>query len=175
MLAGVFCILAFGVTLYDFTRSAATMSSAVAILAIALVALSSEQAFRTFWPDPESATSGETIGAEEYVSKARTFSRNGYTIVASILAVLSIGGLAFIKSSVSKREAPTTNPADHEAPQIGVTPAKAVDSKPTPAVDRDPPDAAPIKSAPVAPATVQRAADTPAAKTAPKPHKKRKR
>jgi hypothetical protein len=109
-------------------------------------------------------------------SKARAFPWNGYTIVASILAVLSIGGLAFIKSSISKREAPTPDAADQATPPIGVTPAKApAESKPASAVDPHPPDAAPIASAPVAPATVQRAADTPAGKTAPKPHKKRKR
>lgn len=146
ILAGVFCILALGVTIYDFTRSAATMSSAVAILAIVVVAIVSEFAFCRFWPDWDAATStGEPI----LRGRGTGFSLNGYTIAASILALVAIGEFFLIRK-VAPGGVPVTPIGERITEPATVPPAPTpIESKSRPIISPAAPKGSPAESAPV--------------------------
>ena len=84
ILAGVLCIVALGVTLFDFMQNPATMSSAIAILAIVLLAIASEQAFRSFWPDrDEKGASSEGSVKGALLKKAKAVSSSGHAIAVA--------------------------------------------------------------------------------------------
>lgn len=176
ILAGIFCIVAVAVTLYDFTRSDATVSSAIAMVTIVLLAIVSEQAFRNFWPDREDATSKEAIGAASSTAKSSVLSWNGYTIAASILAMVAIGELLFVRNPAPERDATGTNASNRVAEPSGAAPVPApAGIAPTQPVDPAPPKATPADAAPLAQPAIQKAGESQAANTTRKPRKKRKR
>jgi hypothetical protein len=54
LLAALVCIIALVITLYDFAANPQTRLSAGAIVAIVVLPVATEKAFRTIWPDPRS-------------------------------------------------------------------------------------------------------------------------
>jgi hypothetical protein len=52
LLAALMCIIALGITPYDFAADPQTRLSAVAIATIVVMSAVLEKAFRTFWLDP---------------------------------------------------------------------------------------------------------------------------
>jgi amino acid transporter len=52
LLAALVCILALAITLYDFAANPQTRLSAGTIVAIVVLSVATEKAFRTMWPDP---------------------------------------------------------------------------------------------------------------------------
>lgn len=177
ILAGLFCIVALGVTIYDFTRSAATMSSALAILAIALLAIASEFAFCAFWPDRGAPDANQPGAAPAPAGEATAFAWKGPAIAAAVLAVVAIGALPLVRNALSEKGGAPTPVNDQARQPVDVAPATSpvAENAPARVVAPEPQKASPAETAPAAPAAIQKAGEARAAGAASKPRKKRKK
>lgn len=168
IVAGLSCILALGVTIYDFILDPATVSSAFAILAIVAAAIVSEFTFCALWPSREEAPPREVIAPPAPAAKVNGIGVKACTIAAAVLAAVAVGELQFVRRAISERD--VLVPARDQTRQVidaAPTTAAPVESVPAQVADPRPPETAP------APVSMQKDIPPQAGSARSRPRKKR--